>query len=320
MSLTAQEEALVRQLLDQQAALLSLAGNEATITSKLGATKVTLSDLVAASSVADADLFLTRQGVTDKSVTAAILAQYAMSELAGNFVDAAGDTMTGALVLNAGGTTPTPALFDNDTSLATTEFIKRAGLSLPADGTTLSANTTLTAAQAGNWFEVNTNGVIVTLPALADVPNGTIYSFKGSINTWTIKGNGSENINKPDSTGGNTYAVSPSESVLVVKGTSTWAILIAGFGGTAFVNSPTTAGYQKLPSGLIIQWALSNTTGTSGSIVYPIAFPTACHVVVATDFENVAPLAIGTTAYTTTQFDWAASSPPNFFNWIAIGS
>jgi len=73
MALTPTEEALVRQLLDQQAAILSLAGNEATITSKLGATKVTLSDLLAASSVGDTDLFLTRQGTTDKSVTGQVL-------------------------------------------------------------------------------------------------------------------------------------------------------------------------------------------------------------------------------------------------------
>lgn len=76
MALTSTEEALVRQLLDQQAAILSLAGNETTITSKLGATKVTLSDLVAASSLADADLLLTRQGTNDKSVTAKKLADY----------------------------------------------------------------------------------------------------------------------------------------------------------------------------------------------------------------------------------------------------
>lgn len=75
MSLTATEEALVRQLLDQQAAILSLAGNEATITSKLGATKVTLADLVAASSVSDSDLLLIRQGTTDKSATSLVLKQ-----------------------------------------------------------------------------------------------------------------------------------------------------------------------------------------------------------------------------------------------------
>ena len=73
MALTASEEALVRQLLDQQAAILSLAGNEATITSKLGATKVTLSDLTAASSLSANDLLLVRQGTTDKSSTASLL-------------------------------------------------------------------------------------------------------------------------------------------------------------------------------------------------------------------------------------------------------
>ena len=76
MALTTTEEALVRQLLDQQAAILSLAGNEATITSKLGATKVTLANLVAASSLADADILLARQGTTDKSVTAKKLVEY----------------------------------------------------------------------------------------------------------------------------------------------------------------------------------------------------------------------------------------------------
>jgi len=73
MALNSTEEALVRQLLDQQAAILSLAGAESTIISKLGATKVTLADLVAASSVADSDLFLVRQGTTEKSLTGAIL-------------------------------------------------------------------------------------------------------------------------------------------------------------------------------------------------------------------------------------------------------
>ena len=66
MSLTVTEEALVRQLLDQQAALLSLASSEATIISKLGATKVTIADLTAAPSVNDADLFLIRQGSSEK--------------------------------------------------------------------------------------------------------------------------------------------------------------------------------------------------------------------------------------------------------------
>lgn len=75
MALTPTQEAQVLQLVAQQAALLSLAGNEATITSKLGATKVTLPDLPAASSLGDTDLLLIRQGVTDKSITGSLVKQ-----------------------------------------------------------------------------------------------------------------------------------------------------------------------------------------------------------------------------------------------------
>lgn len=76
MALSATEEALIRELLDQQAAILSLASAESTIISKLGATKVTVPDLIAASGVTDADLFLMSQGGADKNVTGAILRAY----------------------------------------------------------------------------------------------------------------------------------------------------------------------------------------------------------------------------------------------------
>lgn len=74
MALNATEEAQLRLLIAQQAALLSLASNESTITSKLGATKVTLADLPPAASISDADLLLVRQGSADKSVSKGILA------------------------------------------------------------------------------------------------------------------------------------------------------------------------------------------------------------------------------------------------------
>jgi len=67
MALTTVEESQTRELLAQQAAILSLADSEATIISKLGATKVNLSQLPSATSLADADLMLVRQGTTDKS-------------------------------------------------------------------------------------------------------------------------------------------------------------------------------------------------------------------------------------------------------------
>jgi len=73
MALTPTQEAQVLELINQQPALLSLANNEATITSKLAATKVNLGQLSPATTLADSDLMLVRQGVVEKSATGAVL-------------------------------------------------------------------------------------------------------------------------------------------------------------------------------------------------------------------------------------------------------
>jgi len=73
MALTTTEEAQTRALIAQQAAILSLASSEPTIISKLAATKVSLADLTAATSLSGADLFLVRQGTTEKSTALSVL-------------------------------------------------------------------------------------------------------------------------------------------------------------------------------------------------------------------------------------------------------
>lgn len=82
MALTSTEEAQIRALISQQAALLSLAGNETTITSKLSATKVNLSGIAAASALADTDLTLVRQGAADKSSSLTVLKTWITSSMA----------------------------------------------------------------------------------------------------------------------------------------------------------------------------------------------------------------------------------------------
>jgi hypothetical protein len=97
MALTPTEEAQTRQLIAQEAPLLSLASNEPTITSKLGATKVNLSSLPAASSASDSDLFLVRQGTTDKSIAGSLIKGYtspAASETSAGIVRLATDAET----------------------------------------------------------------------------------------------------------------------------------------------------------------------------------------------------------------------------------
>lgn len=99
MALTATEEAQVKALIAQNAALLSLASSEPTIISKLAATKVSLADLTAASTVADSDLFLVRQGSTEKSITKSVLAPIATNAEAQAFTS--GKLIDGAKLATA---------------------------------------------------------------------------------------------------------------------------------------------------------------------------------------------------------------------------
>lgn len=90
MALSAAEEALVRELIAENPQLLSLADNEATIISKLGATKKNLSELAAALSLNDTDLAFVRQGASDKSVALSVLKAFAVTG-----IPAASETVSG---------------------------------------------------------------------------------------------------------------------------------------------------------------------------------------------------------------------------------
>lgn len=258
MALTATEEAQLRQLITQQAALLSLAGNEATITSKLGAAKVNLGQLPAASALADADLLLTRQGVNDRSLTASLLAQYISAEL--------------------GVTAPQ---FDNDTSLATTAFVQRA-LGNKGDYRIIGATETLTAADAGKLLVAQGAGSIsLTLPLLSAVPLGAVIEIQSqsgsavSVLRQSTDLISASNINNALTS----VAILDGDSASFIKSTSQW-MMASGAAvlkyTSSFLASLTASGYQKLPSGLIIQWGTipAITANSSVTVTFPIAFPT----------------------------------------------
>lgn len=281
MALTTTEEALVRQLLGQQAAILSLAGNESTITSKLGATKVTLADLVAASSVADTDLLLTRQGTTDKSVRADILADYMEAELGALFAPIATPTFTGDPKA------PTPPQFDNGTSLATTAFVQRA-LGNYAGQVSVSTSRSLLASESG--LIVNAYGTItVTLPVSSGVPlAGASYQINNAgSGIVTVTAGAGDNLYGIGNATPRTFVLGSGDSITVayVGGTSwyAWGGLQLG-ASAAFGSSRAADGYQKLPSGLIIQWG--SATPSASTLNFPVAFPTACQSIQATCYVD----------------------------------
>lgn len=273
MALTASEEALVRQLLDQQAAILSLAGNEATITSKLGATKVTLADLVAASGVADADLLLMRQGTTDKSVTPLLLKGYAQDGMATQKAVQAGDYNTSV----AGGTadaitgdyTPNVLALENGLTL----FVRAS-----------AANTTTTPTFAPDGLTAKTivkgNNLALVAGDIAGAGHWLEMNFDSALDKWVLQ---NPAVTQASDTRAGTIELATNAEAQALVDTiraitpSTLAQALKGAN-----QSLAGTGYQKLPGGLIIQWGItnlgSNLAGVGGAsviggVTFPIAFP-----------------------------------------------
>ncbi len=128
-------------------------------------------------------------------------------------------------------TAPTPAQFDDDTSIATTAFVQRASGNL-SGVLTPTTSTTLTAAEIGRLivFYGSTAGQTLTLPAVASIPFGNGYWFQNiSTVSVTIKGNAAEIIN----------------ANAIGTGQSAANTLILGTGDSCFIGSLTTAWYEQ---------------------------------------------------------------------------
>lgn len=94
-----------------------------------------------------------------------------------------------------------------------------------------------------------------------------------------------------------------------------------------FAKSAAAAGYQKFPSGIIIQWCSQVlVNGTTTTINFPIPFPNACFVVLGGVGSSIPAtsngIGIGAQAISLTQFNavtQSASGGSDGFFFIAIG-
>ena len=180
--------------------------------------------------------------------------------------------------------------FDVSKALATTEFVQRALGNLR--GIVNIADTiSLTAAHVGVQLvgAVELSGKTITLPAIASVGLGAQIHFSAGANTTpiTIKGYGSELIAPGPGTGYtvNSFEMAALDSVVLVNVGTGWRMVggsqMNKHSGQFFVSFAAN-GYQKLPSGLIIQWGTGVTTGGTGTWTFPVAFPHAALRVFAT--------------------------------------
>jgi len=87
-----------------------------------------------------------------------------------------------------------------------------------------------------------------------------------------------------------------------------------------FVALLSGNGYQKLPSGLIIQWGDVTSASTAGTLfTFPIAFPTSCFISGALLNNNVASSTVFATTATLTGVTVYTSAGTAGGRWFALG-
>ncbi|MNK27657.1 hypothetical protein D3C87_460190 [compost metagenome] len=185
---------------------------------------------------------------------------------------------TWAVAFESGAYTISAPQFDNGPRIANTAFVQRALGNFQAV-TTVSSATTLTAAQTGSFILASLTGYTITLPAPVLGLTFTIYAggANSAITIATPSGNIFLNGN------GLTSRVIPSNVTwqLVCLGTD-WVVASQGLGQAALA----VPGYQKLPSGLILQWGTATATTGGTAILYPYAFSTLYTVNLSTHNAN----------------------------------
>jgi hypothetical protein len=175
----------------------------------------------------------------------------------------------------------TPAQFDSSTKLATTAFVRSAGFQFSAY---TFGGSQIPASACGGIVNFDT-----TVTTATQLPGGTSVPFGQTLAIFIGNGGGTMTIAPPTGgyiaygnwkAGGGTGPLSLASGDMVVLAyvtTNVWAVISGGLSNSPLFNkSMALTGYQKLPSGLILQWGLANAVGgTDVTVTYPIAFPNA---------------------------------------------
>lgn len=188
-------------------------------------------------------------------------------------------------------TAPTPTQFDSSTSLATTAFVKAAGFqfsgwySITAPGAAIPSSACGKAIQLALSASGN-----VSLPLAASVPGGSVLyvSNTSGVSSVSLQRVGTDIIAlSPIST---SILLGTGDDVLLVSnGVNSW-LAVSGTArmgaASAFGAALASSGYQKLPSGLILQWLIGSSDANGNlSATLPIQFPNAFLGGVASEYS-----------------------------------
>ena len=231
--------------------------------------------------------------------------------------------------LRAAGVFTTPAQFDNTTRAATAAFVRMFGASF-SDVLTVSAAGALANASVGGNVKLAGTTYTSTLPLASAVPaGGRISIHVTATGAITLTRAGADTITPPVGAAVTSLALAAGDTLeLTSNGVSAWVITggalalryAAGFGSVQ-----SNSGFQKLPSGLILQWGRGLASAAGSTNIFPIAFPTALYVVATTLAANSAgpfPTVATDLAANATlaNFVGFASAGSPSMNWSAIGA
>ena len=180
---------------------------------------------------------------------------------------------------------------------STNTWVASAGFSLP---TGTGGQFLVYSGSTNTWAP---SSVSISLPAGT---SGQVLTYNGSTSTWT------PSASLPPGT---------AQQVLTYNGsTNTWVASATPSVINSFTGSNqllATSGYQRLPGGLILQWGLA----TNGTITFPIAFPNACFMAVASKNSSTSYDTVACNTFTKTTFilSFYPNGSQNNNPWLAIG-
>lgn len=228
-------------------------------------------------------------------------------------------------------TAPTAAQFDNDTSIATTEFVQRA-LGNMQGQVGYNTSQAITAEQVGKLITFDASSLTLTLPSTSTVPSGSVLTIYGNTSGGTIQKAAGDTLINGTFGPITSFNIAAQDKVTLVSiGFAGWYVIggeVALKSSSSFSVSLGANGYQKLPSGLIIQWGQAASVAAGGNtlVTYPIAFPSAVRAVFsnnvyAGDSASVVA-ATGVAVGGLSQFTIRnhGASPQSNVSWFAIGN
>jgi hypothetical protein len=213
-----------------------------------------------------------------------------------NFATTMANTLAGKAplaspALTGNPTAPTPAQFDADVSLATTAFVQRALGGYGQSYGYSTAGQTITPDRVNSTINLFGTCSSVILPLASACPVGSLIFINGVSLDCAVQCQGTDKI-WANSTNNELTSITVKNGgslMLVNKGVGQWfasgtpVLQYAAEYAKVFAAS----GYQRLPSGLILQWQ-SGLTGPSGeaAISWPVYFPTAVLAIVPSSYPQ----------------------------------